>query len=429
MRPLRCTTPLLLSLALAAPALTDATKPAGTKDAAFTPLFDGHSLRGWVNVNCAPSTFFVKDGQIITSGRPTGYLRTAKQYENFIAEFDWMHVPPAPGAVGNSGFFVWADPLPAVGTGYTRGIEVQVLVNLTYKNKKGQITATSQGDLFSIWGARCVPDRPHPDGWARCLPSENHCKGANQWNHYRVEANDGVLKLAVNGHLVSGLSKCKPRKGYLALESEGSECHFKNLKIKELPSTDPKPGEVADEARGHRSLYTGLDLSGWRVDAAARKHWQPQDVTLHYDGKGGAKDNGLRTAQEYGDGEFIVDFRFPTRASRPFVFLVHDGREGHMRATIAPEGKIEVNGKELIRTQGPRERYEESGAATHTALKPAGQWNRLQVTLAGAKSGVTVNGRVVGELSNKVSAPATGALALRPGGAMDFANLFVREVK
>ena len=32
--------------------------------------------------------------------------------------------------VGNSGLFVWGDPLPAVGTPYTRGIEVQVLVNL-----------------------------------------------------------------------------------------------------------------------------------------------------------------------------------------------------------------------------------------------------------------------------------------------------------
>ena len=152
-----------------------------------------------------------------------------------------MHIPNKPGDVGNSGFFVWADPIPAVGTGYTRGIEVQVLVNLTYKNKKGEITATSQGDLFSIWGATCVPDRPHPDGWARCLPSENHCKGEGEWNHYRVEANDGRITLAVNGHAVSGLSKCKPRKGYLALESEGSECHFRNLKIKELPSTNPKP--------------------------------------------------------------------------------------------------------------------------------------------------------------------------------------------
>ncbi len=127
----------------------------------------------------------------ITTGKPTGYLRTGKQYENFIAEFDWMHVPPQPGAVGNSGFFVWADPIPANGTGYTRGVEVQVLVNLTHKNTKGEITATSQGDLFSIRGVTCVPDRPHPDGWARCLPSENHTKGEREWNHYRVVANDG----------------------------------------------------------------------------------------------------------------------------------------------------------------------------------------------------------------------------------------------
>ena len=95
----------------------------------FASLFNGKDLTGWVNVNCAPSTFFVKGDQIITTGQPTGYLRTDRQYENFILEFDWMHVNTK--EVGNSGVFVWGDPLPAVGTGYTRGIEVQVLVNLT----------------------------------------------------------------------------------------------------------------------------------------------------------------------------------------------------------------------------------------------------------------------------------------------------------
>ncbi|HYV39091.1 MAG TPA: DUF1080 domain-containing protein, partial [Gemmataceae bacterium] len=204
----------------------------------FVPMFNGKDLTGWVNVNGAPETWYVKDGMIITTGKPTGYLRTEKQYENFIAEFEWMHVPPKPMAVGNSGFFVWADPIPAVGTGYTRGIEVQVLVNLLYKDKAtGAATATSHGDIFSIWGAKCTPDRPHPQGSERCLPSEDRCKGANEWNHYKVVANDGAIKLHVNGKEVSGVSKCNPRKGYLGLEAEGSECRFKNLKIKELPST------------------------------------------------------------------------------------------------------------------------------------------------------------------------------------------------
>src|SRR5205085_12320548 len=264
MKMARSTIALGFTLALAAATWINAgAQPQG--DDGFVPMFNGKDLTGWVSVNGAPGTFYVRDNQIITTGRPTGYLRTDKQYENFIAEFDWMHLPNKPGDVGNSGFFVWADPIPAVGTGYTRGIEVQVLVNLEWKDKKsGESTATSHGDLFSIWGAKCVPDRPHPLGWERCIPLENRAKGEGEWNHYRVEANDGVIKLAVNGKIVSGVSKCTPRKGYLALESEGSECRFKNLKIKEMPTTNPKKDEICDVAQGHKPMYTGLDLTGWK---------------------------------------------------------------------------------------------------------------------------------------------------------------------
>jgi hypothetical protein len=421
MKPARWTAALLLALASAVPALTDDKKK---DDDGFVPMFDGQTLKGWVNVNCAPDTFYAKDNEIITTGKPTGYLRTEKQYENFIAEFDWMHVPPKPGVVGNSGFFVWADPVPAVGTGYTRGIEVQALVNHTYKNKKGEITATSQGDIFSIWGAHCKPDRPHPQGWERCLPSENHTKGEREWNHYRVVANDGRITLAVNGHEDSGVSKCGPRKGYLALESEGSECHFKNLKIKELPSTNPNADEIADEDQGFKSLYTGLDLSGWKADDETKKHWQPKDWVLHYDGKG----KELRMEKEYGGAEFIVDFRFPAKEGKPCAFMVRDGTDGHVRITIAPDGKIYRTFKDVVHTQGPQVRSEESSKGAAVALKPAGQWNRLQVTDARGTFKVMINGGVVKELTTAVS-PRRGVFALRPEGEMDFANLFVRDLK
>src|SRR3954467_13342654 len=113
--------PMLFALAFA---IAISALPADDKKPAegFKPMFNGKDLTGWVNVNCAPGTFFVKDGEVITTGKPTGFLRTAKQYENFIADFEWMHVNKK--EVGNSGFFVWADPLPAVGSPYTRGIEV-----------------------------------------------------------------------------------------------------------------------------------------------------------------------------------------------------------------------------------------------------------------------------------------------------------------
>ena len=380
----------------------------------FRPMFNGKDLTGWVNVNCAPSTFFVKDGEIITTGKPTGYLRTEKQYENFIAEFDWMHVNKK--EVGNSGFFVWADPLPAVGTPYTRGIEVQVLVNLTYKNKKGEITATSQGDLFSIWGATCVPDRPHPDGWKRCLPSENRTKGGGEWNHYKVIGNNGVLKLHVNGKEVSGLSQCTPRKGYLALESEGAECHFKNLKIKELPSTNPKLEETADVAHGFHQLFTGLDLSGWQGDDNSTKHWKPRDWMLHYDGKGGA----LRTDKEYGDADFILDFRFPKKANKPCVFMFRNGNQEGIKVSLAAPGLVSISTKNAVAGMPP---------VMAVKLRPVGQWNRMHARVPFGMVELKINDEVVTRFGALGAGKETAPLYLEPHSEMEFGNLFVRELK
>ena len=90
-----------------------------------------------------------------------------------------------------------------------------------------------------------------------------------------------MLKLAVNGKEVSGGSECRPRKGYICLESEGSECHFRNLRIKELPSTNPSPEETADEAKGFVPLLAGPDLADWKQVAGNAGHWERQRLAAH----------------------------------------------------------------------------------------------------------------------------------------------------
>jgi nicotinamidase-related amidase/type 1 glutamine amidotransferase len=429
---------------------------AAPTESSFVPMFNGKDLTGWVNVNCAPSTFFVRDNMIVTTGKPTGYLRTAKQYENFIMEFEWMHVPAKEGAVGNSGLFVWCDPLPAVGSGYTRGIEVQVLVNLEYKDKKGRVTATSHGDLFSIWGAKCVPDRPHPSGWSRCLPSENRAKGANEWNHYRVEAKDGVIKLAVNGKVVSGVSQCNPRKGYLALESEGSECRFRNLRIKELPSTNPKPEETANVAEDFKPLYTGLDLSGWVQEPGHKGHWTPRDTVLAYDGKSEAKDKHLWTEKEYGDFVMVCDWRFPAKpkpTKRPVIlpsgdYAMEDGKPKEAEVPDAGDSGIYLRGSSKSQVNmwcwpiGSGEVY---GYRTDKSMpasvragvtpklkadKPLGQWNRFIITMKGDRLTVNLNGKTVIENAQLPGVAKKGRIALQHhGDPVEFANLFIRELK
>ncbi len=53
-------------------------------DDEFRPLFNGKDLSGWVPVNVAPETFTVRDAMIVSTGKPTGVLRTVSQFENFV---------------------------------------------------------------------------------------------------------------------------------------------------------------------------------------------------------------------------------------------------------------------------------------------------------------------------------------------------------
>src|SRR5687768_10206378 len=150
----------------------------------FTPLFNGRDLSGWVPVNVAPRTFTVRDGLIVCDGKPTGVMRTERQYENFVLELEYKHLVPG----GNAGLFVWSDAITSPGVPFTRSIEVQILDGSESESH------TSHGDVFSIHGATMKPDRPHPRGAMRCLPSEKRAKPAGEWNHYRVVCNNGVLK-------------------------------------------------------------------------------------------------------------------------------------------------------------------------------------------------------------------------------------------
>ena len=82
---------LFVPLALTA-FLAPAPAPGGGQDDGFVPMFNGKDLTGWVNVNCAPETFFVKDNMIITTGRPTAAIRATKPANDTSG---FMDGPPA----------------------------------------------------------------------------------------------------------------------------------------------------------------------------------------------------------------------------------------------------------------------------------------------------------------------------------------------
>jgi hypothetical protein len=199
---------------------------------AFVDLFNGKNLEGWVNVNTAEDTWKVRNGVLICSGRPIGVMRSARQYENFVLHIEWMHME----AGGNSGVFVWSEAEPDPRTRLPNGVEVQMLElewpNLNKVNGVTPSLAYVHGELFGVGGVKTTPDNPRGE---RSMSIENRCKGKGEWNTYDVVAIDGVIKLSVNGKFVNGISNATRRRGYLCLESEGAEIHFRNIRIMELP--------------------------------------------------------------------------------------------------------------------------------------------------------------------------------------------------
>ncbi len=412
----------------------------------FVPLFNGKNLDGWVNVNCAPETWTVRDGMIICTGIPTGVLRTKKQYENYILELEWRHMKER----GNAGLFIHSDALTAPGQPFTRSIEVQILDGRNTKNY------TSHGDVFAIHGATMKPDKPHPGGWMRALPRERRCKPAGEWNHYRIESRDGAVALAVNGKVVTRGSLLKPRKGYICLEAEGSEVHFRNIRIRELAGTNPPDGAVAKKAEGFRSLYNGLDLRGWKRVTGNEKHWRAKNWVLDYDGKSEARDKNLWTEEEFGNFTLIVDWRLPAKEGTEQVpVILADGSQATDSEGKGLTASVPVAGDSGIYLRGSSKSQiniwnwpvgsgeiwgyrtdKNMPAEVRKAATPilnadnrVGRWNRFEITAIGERVTVVVNGKTVIRQARLPGIPKRGAIALQHhGDPIQFANIYIREL-
>ncbi len=209
----------------------------------FVELFNGRDLSGWKDVNTSADTWQVKDGLLVCSGQPIGVMRSEKQYENFILHIEWRHMKPG----GNSGVFVWSDGTVPEGRRLPKGMEVQMLelewVNLHRKaDGEPQDIGYISGELFGAGGLTATPDNPRG---SRSKSLELRCKGAGEWNVYDVVCVDGTVKLSINGKFVNSIRDSSVRKGYLCLESEGSEIHFRNIRILELPPGITTPEQTA----------------------------------------------------------------------------------------------------------------------------------------------------------------------------------------
>jgi len=425
------------------------------EEAGFTPMFNGTDLAGWRAVNVAADTFTFRDGMVVTTGQPTGFLATEKQYENFIIELDWRHMKEG----GNSGLFIWGEGLPAPGVPYAKGIEVQIL-DLGYEKNKGAWEwFTSHGDIFPIWGATMTAIAPTAKSGVRSFPSEKRVKPSPEWNHYKVTCNNGEIRLEVNGKEVTVGRDCTPRRGFICLESEGSETHFKNVMIKELPSSGATTQQTAQAYEGFRQLFSGKngDFTGWKVSDEMKKVWTING--LHCKAKADVKGSGLDlwTEKSYKDFTLVADWKFISPARKKMVnkiapngeepVLDADGKpeqieveepadsglylrgssKAQVNIWVRPIGSGDVRGYRVDKTL-PMDIRTACTPKKVADAKP-GQWNRFFITMKGDRCTVVLNGETIIDNAQLPGIAAEGPIALQyHHDAIEFANVFIKEL-
>ena len=221
------------------------TKTEAVNQPTWLSLFNGENLSGWVDVNTSKDTWKAVNGEIQCSGLPIGVMRSERMYENFILEIEWKHMKKK----GNSGVFLWCDAV-AGGNRLPSGMEVQML-ELDWVNRPNGTIANPayiSGELFGAGKLTATPDNPRPESpnGPRSMSKEFRCKGVGEWNHYSIVAINGTVNLCINGKFVNSIRNSSKKVGYLCLESEGSEVHFRNIRIMELPGGVITPDEVVE---------------------------------------------------------------------------------------------------------------------------------------------------------------------------------------
>jgi len=186
----------------------------------FLPLFNGKDFSGWKFQSSEEGaelakTFSAKDGTIVCTGNPAGYLYTDKSHREFTLRFDWRYARPVDledesKFPGNSGYLLWIAEHKV----WPRSLEVQGM----NRDAAGIIPIASRDETEFT-----------EDKAAR----ERVRKPVGEWNSMEIAAKGGRVEVRLNGTLISTVTKHPFREGAIGFQSEGAEIHWRNIRIRE----------------------------------------------------------------------------------------------------------------------------------------------------------------------------------------------------
>lgn len=197
------------------------------KDGVMT--FDTRKGTWW---NATPPSFIIRDGMLVSLGKPLGHLVTEAVYANYklVVEYRFSKEP------GNCGVLVHASTPRKLSEMFPQSIEVQMM----HENA---------GDFWCIGENIEVPEmekrRPRKDpsqafggGRADARRIVNLTDGSEkplgEWNTMEIVCTGDEVIVHLNGALVNHGSKSTATSGKIALQAEGAEVEFRKVELTEL---------------------------------------------------------------------------------------------------------------------------------------------------------------------------------------------------
>ncbi len=206
-------------------------------------LFNGKDIAGWHvdvpkmdNDPDMKSPFIVRNGLLVSLGKPNGHLITDAVYQNYRLEVQYRFAAKP----GNCGVLVHASTPRALYDMFPKSIEVQMY----HRNA---------GDFWCIVEDISVPNmvqrRGPKEEWGiiegkkrRILNlTETSEKPAGEWNTMVIECLNNSIMVWVNDELVNHGFDCTAGNGQIALQAEGSEVEFRKIQL--TPITKLSGGE------------------------------------------------------------------------------------------------------------------------------------------------------------------------------------------
>ena len=181
------------------------------KDDGFMALFNGVDLKGWVgNTN----GYKAVEGVLICQAKKSkgAKIYTAKEYADFIFQFEFKLTPGANNGVGIRA--------PLTGNPSKNAFEIQILDDSAKKY------------------AKIKPTQFHGSIYKRAAAKRGHLKPVGQWNRQEIRADKNLITIVLNGVTIVDRADVarykKPTKGHICFLGHGSQVEFRNIRIKDL---------------------------------------------------------------------------------------------------------------------------------------------------------------------------------------------------